>query len=174
MKSLLLLFTMSIYFSLSGQEAQSEKKLSKSIIYCNHKLVYKWEGITRNNMLVYGVESSEDNAKAKISDFNSRNWNTNYRIVHHTIIKDSVRYLGKEDYFEIFKKRLPKGYYLLSFQETMATEIYMNEGLYEAIEYYRKAKKIPYPTAKNHLENIIFNLAQYRINFTYNPQGQSN
>ncbi|QKX07722.1 hypothetical protein HN014_22240 (plasmid) [Aquimarina sp. TRL1] len=174
MKNFKLIIALLLFANLTAQTKVSATDFEKSFIILNYKEVYKWQGFTRNNVLVFGVTPTEVLAQSKIDDFNKRNWNTNYRIVHSTIIKDTVKHIGYEDYFKVFNKRFPKGYYLLSVKEHIATEIYKKEGLFQAIDYYRKAKRIPYLASKTHLENLLYNLSQYRINFSFNKEGESN
>ncbi|WP_103070818.1 hypothetical protein [Aquimarina sediminis] len=170
MKKLYILIAVFYVINLTAQEPPSSPKVMKSFVILNYKEVYKWEGFTRNNVLVFGVTKTKEDAKTIIDDFNTRNWHTNYRILHFNIVKDTVKHKGYEDYFTVFNERFPKGYYLLSIKEHLATEIYEKEGLFAAIEYYRKAKEIPYLASKNHLENLLYNLSQYRIDFTFNKE----
>jgi len=161
-------------FSTTYKEYEPYAQFSKSITTYNNYEVFKWEAKTYNRQVVFGVAKTRRDVLKVINDYNQRNKKTNYKLRFIEVFRDSISYIGHDDYFEVFNKRCPKGYYLLTLSEQKATDEYVTRGLYDAINFYRNEENIPYFTAKSHIENLLYNLSQFRINFKYNPHGQSN
>ncbi|GAA4277509.1 hypothetical protein [Aquimarina mytili] len=156
---ILKIWVLLLFFPLSIQAQRTQKVL----IQQQQVFTYKWEGITAGGIRVCGVAKTYKEAKQAVDRFNTKNWNTKYKLEHHTIRLDTVIHIGDDDYFAVFKKRCPPGYRFFSPRDMAAIDIVDREGMNAAILYYLKTSNKGYKEAKNYLQHLYYNLNRYRI-----------
>jgi len=131
----------------------------------NYKRVWKWEGVTKNHQVVFGVAPTKYQAQLIINDFNKRNEQNNYKLIHYKNKSEIVKYVGEEDYFDTFQKQIPKKYVIITIPEQNAIKFFQKEGFHNACTYYSKARSITYPLAQKHLENLFTKYCPYKLKF---------
>ena len=70
----------------------------------------KWEGVSKEGHIIYGVSYTKEEAQYVIDDFNRRNLNTKYKIVYQTLKKRTTE---ESNVVRSFYETYPKKYRVL-------------------------------------------------------------
>jgi len=114
-----------------------------SIAQSKSNYYIKWEGVSKEGHIVYGVAYTKEEAQFVIDDFNERNAYTQYKIVYQTI---KTRTAENTDLIRDFYDLYPRKYRVLEKMDIASLHIFQVGSFDKAVGYLKKN------TGKNELE----------------------
>ena len=101
----------------------------------NDTYFIKWEGVSKEGHIIYGVSYTKEEAQFVIDDFNRRNAYTKYKIVFQFLKK---RTTNDEDIVSKFYEDNPDKYRVLRRLDIAALHIFQIGNFDKAVEYLVK------------------------------------
>lgn len=146
MKQLLLVIFFTITSALLAQK--------KSSYYI------KWEGVSKEGHIIYGVAYTKEEAQFVIDDFNERNANTKYKIVYQTLKKRTTNNAGLvRGFYEAY----PKKYRVLRQLDLASLHIFQVSSFEKAVAFLKKHMDADNLETEKYLHQLLKEYQLYRL-----------
>lgn len=146
MKQLLLVLLITFTSTLLAQE--------KSNYYI------KWEGVSKEGHIIYGVSYTKEEAQFVIDDFNERNATTKYKIVYQTLKKRTAK---DTSIVRSFYDAYPSKYRVLRKLDLASLHIFQVSSFEKAVDFLAKnTEQTPLDTEK-YLHQLLKDYQLYRL-----------
>ena len=146
MQQLLLVLLITLTSTLSAQK--------KSNYYI------KWEGVSKEGHIIYGVSYTKEEAQFVIDDFNERNASTKYKIVYQTLKK---RTANDNDLVRSFYDAYPNKYRVLRNLDLASLHIFQVSSFEKAVEFLKQSKEETTLDTEKYLHQLLKDYQLYRL-----------
>lgn len=146
MKNLLLIILLAITSATMAQ--------SKSSSYI------KWEGLSKEGHIIYGISYTKEEAQFVINDFNRRNAKTKFKIVYQTLKK---RTTDDKTLVRTFYETYPKKYRVLKKSDMAALHIFQIGTFVKAADFLQKNTGLNELETQKHLQQLLKECKMYRM-----------
>lgn len=120
----------------------------------------KWEGVSKEGHIIYGVSYTKEEAQFVIDDFNERNASTKYKIVYQTLKKRTAK---DTSIVRSFYDAYPSKYRVLRKLDLASLHIFQVSSFEKAVEFLTKnTEQTPLDTEK-YLHQLLKDYQLYRL-----------
>lgn len=126
----------------------------------NDTYFIKWEGVSKEGHVIYGVSYTKEEAQFVIDDFNERNANTKYKIVFQFLKK---RTTNDEHLVRKFHDVYPKKYRVLRALENTALHIFKIGNFEKAVDFITENSDKAKAEAEKYMYTLLKEFRVYRL-----------
>lgn len=120
----------------------------------------KWEGVSKEGHIIYGVSYTKEEAQFVIDDFNERNAKTKYKIVYQTLKKRTTKDTG---IVRSFYDAYPSKYRVLRKLDLASLHIFQVSSFEKAVDFLSKNTKETALTTEKYLHQLLKDYQLYRL-----------
>lgn len=120
----------------------------------------KWEGVSKEGHIVYGVSYTKEEAQFVIDDFNERNAYTQYKIVYQTL---KTRTAETTDLIRDFYNLYPRKYRVLEKMDIASLHIFQVSSFDKAVEFLKKNTGKDSLATQKYLHQLLKDYQLYRL-----------
>lgn len=120
----------------------------------------KWEGVSKEGHIIYGVSYTKEEAQFVIDDFNRRNAKTRYKIVYQTLKK---RTTNDEALVRTFYEAYPKKYRVLGQLDLASLHIFQVSSFEKAVAFLKKHMEANDLETEKYLHQLLKDYQLYRL-----------
>lgn len=140
--------------------------LSSALFAQNTSNYYiKWEGLSKEGHIIYGISYTKEEAQFVIDDFNRRNAKTKYKMIYKTLKK---RTTDDKNLVRTFYDTYPNKYRVLKKSDMAALHIFQIGTFVKAADFLQKSTGLDALETQKHLQQLlkeykIYRMAQHKI-----------
>ena len=120
----------------------------------------KWEGVSKEGHIIYGVAYTKEEAQFVIDDFNVRNAKTRYKIVYQTLKK---RTTTNDSLVRNFYDTHPKKYRVLRQLDLTSLHIFQVSSFKKAVDFLKQHSKFNELETEKYLHQLLKEYQLYRL-----------
>jgi len=133
---------------------------SASIAQTKSNYYIKWEGVSKEGHIIYGVSYTKEEAQFVIDDFNKRNAYTQYKIVYQTLKKRTAE---TTDLIRDFYNLYPSKYRVLEKMDVASLHIFQVSNFDKAVDFLKKNTGKDELETQKYLHQLLKDYQLYRL-----------
>ena len=120
----------------------------------------RWEGVSKEGHIIYGVSYTKEEAQFVIDDFNVRNAKTKFKIVYQTLRKRTTE---DADLIRNFYDTYERKYRVLKRIDLTSLHIFQIGSFEKAVDFLHKNTDKSKIDAEKHMHQLLKEYQSYRL-----------